>query len=169
MKRPFKCDVCQAYFAQNGDLKRHISKVHESPNLHSCSICNQGFPRKNLLKNHNASVHEGKLLFHCEICNTEFADKSSLIRHTINVHTEKFQDNKKGEDTLEIKTEHVQDTLEIKTEYFQDYVEKSTFVELKQKNVTNTESNSPPALQIKTEILNLENESAQNDELILGV
>ena len=141
----------------------------EIPNLHSCSICNQGFPRKTLLKNHNASVHEGKLLFHCEICNKEFPDKSSLIRHTINVHTEKFQDNKKEKDTPEIKKEHIQDTLGIKTEYVQDFVEKSTFVELKQENVTNTESDNPPALQNKTEILNLENESAQNDGLILGV
>ena len=99
----------------------------------------------------------------------EFASKPSLTRHTINFHTEKFQENEKEENTLEIKTEHVQDTLEIKTEYVQDYIEKFTFVELKQENVTNSESNNPPALQIKTEILNLENETSQSENLILGV
>jgi uncharacterized C2H2 Zn-finger protein len=131
-------------------LKRHISKVHESPNLYSCSICNQGFLKKNLIKNHVASVHEGKILFHCEICNIEFAKKLSLVRHTSNVHTEKFQENK-----------NVEETIEIKTEYVEKYV-----VESKQENISNGELNNPLAVQIKTE---METGSALNEDLILGV
>ena len=114
-KRPFKCDVCQADFGRNSDLKRHISKVHDN-------------------------------LF-----------KSNLTRHTSNFHKENFQENK------------VKEILEFKTERVQDYIEKPTFVELKGEDINKWELNNPPAVQIKTEILNLQNESAQNDELILVV
>ena len=45
--------------------------------------------------------------------------------------------------------------IEIETEQVQDYIEKSKFVELKRENIDNDELNNPPAVQIKTEIMNL--------------
>ena len=42
-------------------------------------------------------------------------------------------------------------------------------MELKRENIDNNELNNSPAVQIKTEIMNLENESSQNGDLILGV
>jgi hypothetical protein len=98
------------------------------------------------LNNHVASVHEDKILFNWEGCNIEFAKKSSLIRHTSNVHTEKFQENKIVEEATDIKTEYG--------------------VELKQENISNGNLNTQPAVQIKTE---METESVQNEDLILGV
>ena len=67
-KKPFKCEVCQANFGQNCELKMHISRVHDNPKLYSCIICNLDFSKRNLLRNHVASVHEDKILFNSEIC-----------------------------------------------------------------------------------------------------
>ena len=157
-KKPFKCEVCQANFGQNCELKMHISRAHDNPKLYSCNTCNEEFLKRTLLKNHVFYVHEDKILFSCEICKREFSKKSNLTRHTSKFHKENFQDNKEVKEALEFKTENVQ-----------DYIEKPTFVELKGEDISKWELNNPPAMQIKTEILNLQNESAQIDELILGV
>ena len=55
----------------------------------------------------------------------------------------------------------MEETIEFKTEYVEEYV-----VELKQENVCTDELNNPLAVQIKTE---METESAQNEDSILGV
>ena len=81
----------------------------------------------------------------------EFATKKYLSRHISDVH----KDNKKLKKGIEIKTEQVQ-----------DYIEKSKFVELKRESIDNNELNNSPAVQIKTEIMNLENESSENGDLI---
>ena len=112
-------------------------------------ICNEGFLKRNLLNNHVSSIHEGKILFNCTLCNAKFANKSHLSRHTSNVHKEKCQDKQKVKEAFEIKTENVQ-----------NYVVKSTFIELK---------GEAPAMQIKTEIINSETGSAENEDFILGV
>ena len=152
-KKPFKCEVCQqAKFGRNSELEKHISRVHDNPKR--CSICNLDFSKRNLLRNHVASVHEDKILFNCEICKMEFATKKYLSRHISDVHKE----NKKLKEGIEVKTEQVQ-----------VFIEKSKFVELKSESIHNNELNKSPAVQIKTEIMNLEKESSQNGDLILGV
>ena len=55
----------------------------------------------------------------------------------------------------------MEETIEFKTEYVEEYV-----VESKQENIGNGELNNPLAVQIKTE---METESVQNEDLILGV
>ena len=91
-----------------------------------------------------------KNLFDFKKCSMEFANKLYLSKHTFKVHKEKFQENKK-----------VEEAIEIKTEYIEEYI-----VELKQENISNGELNNPLAVQIKTE---METESALNEDLILGV
>ena len=54
----------------------------------------------------------------------------------------------------------MKEEFEIKTEHVQNHVVKSTFIELK---------GETPIVQIKTEIMNSETESAENEDFILGV
>ena len=57
-KKPFKCDICSKDFAENGNLKRHFTSVHEGEKPHKCDICDANFTQKSKLQAHITSVHE---------------------------------------------------------------------------------------------------------------
>ena len=85
-------------FSKRGDLKSHISAVHEGTKPLRCKICGAMFATKGNLKQH-MRVHEeksaiimnfkGKKRFHCQFCPAKFCVKRMLEKHTSAVHEEK--------------------------------------------------------------------------------
>ena len=59
-KRPYKCPNCDASFAQRGNLKVHISGVHEGKKPYKCPNCDSRFAQNSSLQYHISSVHEEK-------------------------------------------------------------------------------------------------------------
>ena len=55
-KKPHKCSICDASFAEKSTLTKHVNGVHGK--LFVCSICDNNFGRKSTLHNHMRSVHE---------------------------------------------------------------------------------------------------------------
>ena len=52
-KKPFKCNICDADFARNHQLKVHKDSVHERKKPSKCNICDASFSDKgSLKKNH---------------------------------------------------------------------------------------------------------------------
>ena len=78
-KKIFQCSFCDAKFAENGSLKRHVITFHEGSFI--CKICNTDFVNKSNLNCHNALVHENRDLFQCSYCDAIFNDKGSWKRH----------------------------------------------------------------------------------------
>ena len=78
LEKPHKCNLCDARYAKNFHLKRHIETVHEGLKPHICSICNKGFAELCNLKHHIATVHEGKRPHQCTICGKRFAKNNQL-------------------------------------------------------------------------------------------
>ena len=86
LDKPHKCTLCDARYAKNFHLKRHIETVHEGLKPHKCSICNKGFAELCNLKHHIATVHEGKRPHQCTICGKRFAKNNQLNMHVETVH-----------------------------------------------------------------------------------
>ena len=57
-------------------LNEHIASVHEGKEPFKCNICNSSFTQEGQMNGHVALVHEGKKPFKCSICDTSFAEKS---------------------------------------------------------------------------------------------
>ena len=76
----FKCDICDANFTQQPNLKQHIESDNEGKKPFKCDMCEASFAFKHHLQGHIASVHEKNNSFKCGIC-TSFARKPSLKRH----------------------------------------------------------------------------------------
>ena len=85
-EKPFNCNVCNASFARNGNLKGHTAAVHEGKKPFQCNTCDARFTQKSSLKNHMESVHEGKKPFKCDICDYSSSTKHNLNRHIASVH-----------------------------------------------------------------------------------
>jgi len=89
-ERPFKCTQCDASFAVNFYLTRHMKKEHEvkhmkTVNEYKCMDCNLSFARNDSLKKHarhhqNPSNSNVKI-FHCEMCNYK-----ALTKYSVDVH-----------------------------------------------------------------------------------
>ena len=45
-KKPLKCDICDADFTRNHQLKVHIESVHEQKKPFKCTICDASFSQK---------------------------------------------------------------------------------------------------------------------------
>ena len=86
LEKPHKCSLCDARYAKNFHLKRHIETVHEGLKPHKCSICSKGFAELCNLKHHIATVHEGKRPHQCTICGKRFAKNNQLNMHVETVH-----------------------------------------------------------------------------------
>ena len=59
-RKPFKCEICDAYFANMADLKKHAKSVHEAKKKFKCPICVSTLTQKGSLNRHIATVHGGK-------------------------------------------------------------------------------------------------------------
>ena len=85
-KRPYKCPNCDASFAQRGNLKVHISGVHEGKKPYKCPNCDSRFKQNSSLQYHISSIHEKKNHFNrlhafkCQICDESFVYQSSVNR-----------------------------------------------------------------------------------------
>ena len=42
-KKPYNCEICNAGFSQNVQLRAHIAVVHQGKSPYSCPICNKEF------------------------------------------------------------------------------------------------------------------------------
>ena len=86
MANLLSCEICNKTFSTKGNLKKHVSSVHERKKPFECEICNKVFFEKGTLKIHISSVHEKKKSFECDICEKTFAVKDKLKRHVSFVH-----------------------------------------------------------------------------------
>ena len=82
----FKCKSCDASFTQKDSLSRHVTSVHEGKKPFKCNICDANFTQKGNLNGHISLVHEGKKPFSCSICHTSFSRKAALNIHISSVH-----------------------------------------------------------------------------------
>ena len=109
---PFRCDLCDAQFAQTRNLVRHFQTFHEKKKSFKCSICRKKFGAKQTLERHFVNVHkldldeskklsqptsnqgkefdENKRPFSCSICDKAFAAKQTLQRHFASIHTQDY-------------------------------------------------------------------------------
>ena len=53
-----KCELCDKYFSEKGNLDKHMKTVHEGIKDHKCKICDKSFSEKASLNKHMKSVHE---------------------------------------------------------------------------------------------------------------
>ena len=81
----FKCQDCGSYFSIQGNLRKHISNVHEKNKLFHCKICKSRFSTKQSLIGHSAAVHEGKKI-HCPFCDKTFKWVGGFKDHVNSTH-----------------------------------------------------------------------------------
>lgn len=74
-----ECCVCSVVFTRTQSLRRHISSVHDRPQL-ACPQCPMYFGRMDKLKNHQLKFH-GMVL--CEVCGAGFTDLKCLKQHMV--------------------------------------------------------------------------------------
>ncbi|CAH0486045.1 unnamed protein product [Peronospora farinosa] len=77
----FNCKLCEARFAYNHGLTRHMKRSHRNVNLpFECFECLKGFKKKSELQAHSY-VHTGVLPFECQECGERFLKRFWLTRH----------------------------------------------------------------------------------------
>ena len=79
-KIKFSCDQCTESFSFQSNLGRHKRSVHLNQ-TYKCKQCGKILNNHCNLKRHVKTVHELKKEFHCTICNSDFTAKSSLKNH----------------------------------------------------------------------------------------
>ena len=42
-KKPFKCEICDAYFGKNDNFNQHIASAHDGIEKFKSDICNSNF------------------------------------------------------------------------------------------------------------------------------
>ena len=108
-----ECNICDATFNTQQNLKIHTNSVHEVKNkpiiseetfqepqigekehlvVHKpikCNICSAPFKTQGKLNRHTNSVHKGKKPIICNICDASFSQKQGLNKHIASVHEKK--------------------------------------------------------------------------------
>ena len=59
-RKPFKCEICDAYFENKANLKKHAKSVHEAKKTFKCPVCVSTLTQKGSLNRHIATVHGRK-------------------------------------------------------------------------------------------------------------
>ena len=89
-EKVYDCNMCDANFKDNKDLKKHITSEHIKPQDQEkreaarpfmCSTCGINFTTRFKLTRHSNAVHEKIKPFMCNECGTSFADKRGLEMH----------------------------------------------------------------------------------------
>ena len=88
-KKPYKCNICDAQFEIETDLKNHLESDHGGKKVFKCYSCDSNFTLETDLHDHIGSVHEGKKPFECDFCDSDFISQADLKNHTRSVHDEK--------------------------------------------------------------------------------
>lgn len=77
----FICYVCGKSFGNNGDMKKHVIRIHESvPGSVVCDECPKTFKNTADLYHHKAQVHTHEIL-KCERCFVDCKNKNALRKH----------------------------------------------------------------------------------------
>lgn len=82
-ERPYKCDVCDATFAQRTNWRTHMNVSHLNRADYKCNTCQRCFKRQRQLDNHIKSVHMKLRDLHCEHCEATFSDPINLKKHLL--------------------------------------------------------------------------------------
>ncbi len=110
--KPYKCNHCDAEFAQPGDVRRHNQKVHQKELKNhprtiatkndlkatenrtltftfECEPCEAVFYTNAHFNRHNKKYHHTEQSFECDICKRILKCKNDLKRHVEAVHEKK--------------------------------------------------------------------------------
>ncbi|XP_064548505.1 zinc finger protein 568-like [Drosophila montana] len=82
-ERPYKCDLCEASFAQRANWRTHLLTIHQNQANFKCSMCERSFKRKRLLENHIKSKHTQLRDLQCEHCEATFTNAVNLLKHLL--------------------------------------------------------------------------------------
>ena len=74
-------------FGEAGNLKQHISTVHQGKRTHTCEICDKSFSSNSDLKRNVETVLVGTKPHVCTVCDKRFANSSHLKQHINKFHT----------------------------------------------------------------------------------
>ncbi|CDF32513.1 unnamed protein product [Chondrus crispus] len=85
-QKRFPCQRCDAVFAQNGQLSRHVRRVHDKLRPFACEHCGRLFGARSDRSRHVTIVHKKVRQFPCERCGFEFQAKTHLEAHVRTVH-----------------------------------------------------------------------------------
>ena len=88
--KQYECSICKKEFAQEKELKHHVTTIHDEKKAYNCSKCEDRFSSKRDLKKHTTAVHVEKMKWKCPICEKEFGQKGHLKHHVTTVHEEKM-------------------------------------------------------------------------------
>lgn len=82
-ERPYKCDQCDATFAQRANFRTHRSVTHQNKANFKCNQCERSFKRKRLLDNHIKSKHTQLRDLKCEHCEATFTNPVNMVKHLL--------------------------------------------------------------------------------------
>ena len=82
--RNLSCDKCNAQFANQYNLQRHIKSIHEGLKF-SCDQCDYQASHQSNLTTHIKSVHEG-VRFLCNQCDYQASQQANLTTHIKSKH-----------------------------------------------------------------------------------
>ena len=81
-QKNYKCQSCDASYAQVNSLHQHIETVHLEKRF-KCNICDKDFSQKRTLENHISTNHfkEEKSKVASDVCEKSFIGNQSLKKH----------------------------------------------------------------------------------------